>query len=319
MQTLWQKKKRYPLWLCSFVFFVLIFAGCAGSASSTNGATYSAPNTHASSLSTGASSSTNSSSQDTTTSDVGPQYLIKTLNVDMQVKDTRKVANSIQAWITATDPRASSSGTNYEQAGNNLYDISLSFSVQATIYPQIYQYLRDYTINNDGQLVKFNESVQDVTNTYVDMQSRLQNLRVEQGRLQNLLNQAQNLNDILTVQQKLTDVEGQIETDEAQLNTLTSQVTFYTVSISLEPIAVAPPPLAQTNGGWSITQVFHDAFTASLALGEGLIAFIVWLLAFSLYIIPIAVIAWFGHRWYKRSTQIAQPKVATGASPQREE
>ena len=307
MQTLWQKKKQYTLWLGSFVFFVLVLAGCAGSGAST--ITTNAPSSNSmqhSSLSAGSSSSTNganqSQSQKTSTSDIGPQYLIKTLNVDMQVKDTRKVAASIQAWITTTDPRATSSGTNYTQAGNNLYDISLSFSVQATIYAQIYQYLRDYTTHNDGQLVKFNESVQDT-------QSRLQNLRVEQGRLQSLLSQAQNLNDILTVQQKLSDIEGQIETDEAQLNTLTSQVTFYTVSVSLEPTVVAAPPPPQTDNGWSIGQIFHDAFAASLALGEGIVAFIVWLLAFSLYIVPIAVIAWFARKWYKRSTQVAQPKV----------
>src|SRR5690348_5403314 len=44
-------------------------------------------------------------------SDIGPQYLVKTLNIDLQVKDTRKVADNLQAWITRTDPRATTSGT----------------------------------------------------------------------------------------------------------------------------------------------------------------------------------------------------------------
>jgi len=48
----------------------------------------------------------------------------------------------------------------------------------------------------------------------------LQNLRVEQGRLQDLLSHAQALSDVLSIDQQLTDVEGQIESDEAQLNTL---------------------------------------------------------------------------------------------------
>jgi hypothetical protein len=319
MQSLWQKPKKTVLWFSVFILLVSLLAACAGSSTSTpSSAISSAPNIsnqskslHVFAASNAANTTTGSSStQQTSASDIGPQYLIKTLTVDMQVKDTRNVADTIQSWITTTDLHATSSGTNYQQIGDNLYNVSLTFSVQATLYPQIYQYLRDYTAKNGGHLVKFNEAVQDITDTYVDTQSRIQNLRVEQGRLQDLLSHAQSLSDILTIEQKLSDVEGQIESDEAQFNTLTSQITFYTVSISLEPIVVASPPPSQPENSWSIGQIFHDAFAASLALGEGIIAFIVWILAFSLYIIPIAIIAWFARRWYKRSTQTARPKVA---------
>jgi len=257
----------------------------------------------------GGVASSSSSVQKTQSSDIGPQYLVKTLNVDLQVKDTRKVADALQTWITRTDPRASTSGTNYEQVNDNLYNISLTFSVQATLYPQVYRYLRDYTEHNGGRLATFNESIQNVTGTYVDTQSRLQNLRVEQGRLQDLLSHAQALSDILSIDQQLTDVEGQLESDEAQLNTLTSQVTFYTVTVSLEPIeTVAPPP---ANNGWSIGQVFHDAFSTSLAFGQKLIGLLVYLVAFGLYIVPPAIIIWLVWRWYIPTRRASRPKGAT--------
>jgi hypothetical protein len=323
MQPFWQKKKQCVLRLSGLVLLVLLFAGCGGSSAASSPSSslenvQNPKNVQNPSSSLNVSKSANGSNQETSASDVGPQYLVKALNIDMQVKNTRNVANSIQTWITTTDPHATSSGTNYQQAGDNLYDISLTFSVQATIYPQIYQYLRDYTMHNGGRLAKFNESVQDVTNTYVDTQSRLKNLRVAQGRLQDLLSHAQTLDEILTIQQKLTDIEGQIESDEAQFNTLTSQVTFYTISISLEPIDVASPPSPQDND-WSISQIFHNAFTASLSFGEGIITLTIWLFAFSFYLIPLVVVVWLVRRWYQRSKQIAQPKVATMASPLVEE
>jgi hypothetical protein len=249
-----------------------------------------------------------SARQSTQSSDIGPQYLVKTLNVDLQVKDTRKVADNLQAWITRIDPRATTSGTDYEQASDNLYKVSLTFSVQATLYPQIYRYLRDYTTHNGGRLVSFNESIQDITSTYVDTQSRLQNLRVEQARLQDLLSHAQTVSDIVSIDQQLTDVEGQIESYEAQLNTLTSQVTFYTVTVSLEPIETA------INDGWSIGQVLHDAFSASLAFGQGVLGLLIWLLAFGFYIMPLAIIAWLGRKWYLRTRRATLPKVETEAS-----
>jgi len=259
--------------------------------------------------------STNSSTtgQNAQSSDIGPQYLAKTLKVDLNVKDTRKVADDLLRWITTTDPRATSTGTDYEQTGDNLYNVSLTFSVQATRYPQIYRYLRDYTTQNGGHLVTFTESIQDVTGTYVDTQSRLQNLRAEQGRLQDLLSHAQALSDILSIDQQLTDVEGQIESDEAQFKSLTSQVTFYTVSVSLEPIETAAPP-PPSNTGWSVGQIFHDAFGASLAFGQGVLALLVWLLAFGLYIVPLAIVIWLGRSWYTRIRRAPLPKVATETS-----
>lgn len=247
--------------------------------------------------------------QRTQPSNIGPQYLVKTLNINLQVKDTRKVADDLQTWITRTDPRASTSGTDYEQVSDNLYTISLTFSVQATLYPQVYRYLRDYTLHNGGRLAIFNESIQNVTGTYVDTQSRLQNLRVEQGRLQDLLSHAQALSDILSIDQQLTGVEGQIESYEAQLNTLTSQVTFYTVSVSLEPIETAAPP--PTSNGWSIGQVLHDAFNTSIAFGQRLLELLVYLLAFSFYIVVPAIILWLAWKWYKPTRRTSRPKGET--------
>jgi len=255
----------------------------------------------------GGEAGSNSTGQNTKASDIGPQYLVKTLNVRLSVKDTRKVADNLSAWIATTDPRATSTGTNYEQVGDNLYNISLTFSVQATRYPQIYHYLRDYAAHNGGHLVTFNESMQDVTSTYIDTQSRLQNLRIEQGRLQDLLSHAQALSDILSIDQRLTDVEGQIESDEAQFKSLTSQVTFYTVSVNLEPIEGAP-----TNNGWSVGQIFRDAFSTSLAFGQGMLGLLIWLLAFGLYIVPLAIAVWLARKWYRSTRRAAViPKAAT--------
>ena len=228
------------------------------------------------------------------------------LNVSLSVKDTRKVADNLLTWIITTDPRATSTGTDYEQVGDNLYHISLTFSVQATRYPQISRYLRDYTAHNGGRLVRFNESMQDVTSTYVDTQSRLKNLRIEQGRLRVLLSHAQALSDILSIDQRLTDVEGQIESYEARLKTLTSQVTFYTVSVSLEPIEGAVP----VPEGWSVSQIFRDAFSTSLAFGQGVLGLLIWLLAFGLYIVPLAIVVWLVRKWYISTRRVALPKVA---------
>jgi hypothetical protein len=321
----WIKSGRRTLWLSGLALLALLCAACGAgtmsAASNTSSGSMSAPAQYAavhSAAGTGYNGASASAASTARMPDKSgssaqpaastPQYLIKTLKVSMNVKNTTKVADDLQSWISQTDPLSSSAGTDYEQAGNNLYSISMTFSVEAKFYPLVYDYLRDYAGQHGGQLTAFNESVQDVTNDYVDTTSRLRNLRAEQSRLLDLMAHAQAMGDILSIDQRLTDIEGQIEDIEGHLNSLKSQVAFYTVEISLQPIEVAPPPPPPT--GWSIGQAFHDAFAASLAFGQGLITFIIWLLAFAVYLIPIALIGWLVLRLRGRVRRVFPPPAS---------
>ena len=287
----------------TLLLLTLFIASCGGTMSAGTGASTTGATT-----SSGSGSSSGSNPSTTAGSGQKPQkpsvdqpaqYLIKTLNVSMSVKDTTKAADALQTWITTTDTRSSSAGTTYNQVGNNLYNVSFTFLVQATLYPQIERYLRDYASQNGGQLVSLNETVQDVTNDYIDTQSRLTNLRTEQTRLLDLLTHAQALGDIISIQDKLTGIEGQIETIEAHLKQLNGQVSYYTVVVTLQPLVLVTPS-SPTPNGWSIGQTFHDAFAASLVFAQGLLTLLVWLLAYSIYLIPAGLLTWFLYRWRKR-------------------
>jgi hypothetical protein len=222
------------------------------------------------------------------------QYLIKSLNISMEVRDTQKVANDLQSWISTTDSLSTAENINYEQVGDNLYNITLVFSVQATLYPRIENYLNTYPAQHNGRLISTTKNTQDVTSDYVDTQSRLTNLRGEQTRLLTLLSHATVLGDILAIDQRLTDVEGQIEQIEAHLNQLNGQTTFYTITISLQPSStvLSPPPTA-----WSPAAIWQNALGAALAFAQVLLTVLIWLAVFSVYIIPALLIVWFVRRW----------------------
>ena len=269
----------------------LLLAACGGSSATTAGnAEFSTAHQPVSSSSQG---STTSSGQNTKPStSLGPQYLIKSLQVDMLVKDTRQAASDLQSWIATTDPRSTSAGIDYEQTYDNLFNVNMTFSVTSAQYTQIEEYLAGYAQQHGGKLTSLHESVQDVTNDYVDTQSRLTNLRGEQQRLLTLLSNTTALGDIIAVESRLTDVEGQIENIEAHLNLLKNQTTFYAVTIGLQPIApIAPPP--PTSTPWSLGQALHDSWAAALAFGQGLASLLIWVVVFSIYLIPAALVGWF--------------------------
>ena len=311
------KRNHLALFSTGLIILALLVAACGGATTTAAGNSASAPiagpaqhsaanvNSSTSLPGTPATSTTATSKSGTTPS--AAQYLIKSLAVNMEVKDTRRVAADLQAWISTTDPGSSSAGIDYEQVADNLYNVSMQFEVRATDYTQIKLYLEDYTTQHGGKLLSLHETVQDVTNDFIDSQSRLRNLKGEQQRLLTLLSNTTALGDILSIEQRLTDVEGQIEDTEAHINALSGQTTFYTVSISLQPIAFAPPP-PPPNNTWSGLKTLQNAWSASVAFGEVLATLFIWLLSFSIYIVPAAAIAWFV--WLRRRARLVAPLPA---------
>lgn len=314
-----RRKNGKPLLLLlgGFIILSVLLAGCGGAGGSTASspsAPIMGPHQPASGSAQGSSSSSSPSSGNGKSSSFSiPQYLIKTLEVNMAVKDTRQVADELQLWISTTDPHSTSAGVDYEQVSDNLYNVSMSFSVSADMYPTVEHYLADYAQQHEGKLLTLHETVQDVTNDYVDTQSRLTNLRGEQQRLLALLSNTTALNDILNVEQQLTDVEGQIEDIEAHLNVLKNSVTYYTVSINLQPITGTPMP-TPSNTPWNPAAILQSSLAAAGAVGEALVTLLIWLLVFSVYIVPVALIVWF--IWRRTHPKQVAESPAPVAPPQ---
>ena len=306
MLHIMKNHKWSTLLLCIVVLLALFVAGCGGatttSSSGSNGANIPAPAAH----------NASSSSNQQKTPGRQQQYLIKTLNITMEVKDTQRVANDLQSWISSTDPLSTAQNINYEQVSDNLYNVSMAFSVQASLFPRIESYLNNYPIQHNGRLLNTSMSSHDVSSDYVDTQSRLNNLRGEQQRLLTLLSHASALGDVLSIDQRLTDVEGQIEQIEGHLNQLNSQTSFYNITVSLQPsqAVVNPPPAA-----WSIAQVWQSALSAAIAFAVVLVTVLIWLAVFSVYLIPVALVVWFVRRWRHIRVQRFTPDAASPTFP----
>ncbi|HEY7342786.1 MAG TPA: DUF4349 domain-containing protein [Ktedonobacterales bacterium] len=290
-----------------------VLAGC-GSSAAMNSATGVSPRSPANASDGQTSYGPAATAGTGQSSTPGPQYLIKTLSVSMTFSDTRATATDLQHWIAATDPRSSSAGVTYEEQATNRYQITMTFSVAASAYPQVFSYLAGYAQTHHGTLNNLHETVQDVSNDYVDTTSRLKNLRTEQDRLLALLSKANNLSDTLAIEQRLTDVEGQIEQIEAHLNALNGQTTYYMVTITLMPLYTATPD--SPSAPWNPGQTFHDALSAALGFGQGLVSVLIWLATFAIYLIPVVVVFLLVRRWRRaRAAERPAPSIASVVAP----
>ena len=301
------KTQHWPaFFLCTLPLLAFLIAACGGSSTTTGNG--SGTTAMMNPVQQNAPAQNNNKSSALT----GSLYLIKSLNITMEMKDTQQAAADLQSWITSTDPLATADNINYSQAGNNLYNITISFSVEASLYPRIENYLNSYPAQHHGQLISTTRNTQDVTGDYIDTQSQLKNLKAEQDRLLTLVSHAAALSDILALDQQLTTVEGQIQQIEAHLNSLTSQTTFYTITLNLQPPQdlLTPPPAP-----WSPGAIWQGAISAAIIFGQFLATIVIWLLVFSIYIVPTALIVWFVSRWRKSRLKYKPPFTSTFNPP----
>lgn len=329
---MWQKlnKHGFGVQRKSIVFFLtglgvigLLLAGCGGAAM--NGSTTSSAvrNSYNAGGQAAApqyqSQATPSANQGkSSTGQYGPQYLVKSLQMSMEVQNPLQSASELQQWVALNDQQSTSDGSDYESVGNGQYSVTLTFLIDVAHYTQVEEYLRTYAGQKGHTLDSLKETVQDVTNDYVDTQSTLTNLRAEQQRLLGFMNQAQNVNDAVNIEQQLSQVEGQIDQIEAHLNALKGQTTFYVVTVTVQPVGSAPPPPPPPSP-WSVVPIWQGAWSSVVVVGQALVAVLVWLLAYSVYIIPLGILIWLIRKrpWKSAGLPHIRPVVAPAniASP----
>jgi hypothetical protein len=92
------------------------------------------------------------------------------------------------------------------------------------------------------QVLGETSSGQDVTDEYVDLDSRLRNLQVQAERLRAFMTDAKNVQEAITVSQSLSDVENQIEQIKGRMTYLQGRSTYSTITVNLEPQRPTPTP-----------------------------------------------------------------------------
>ena len=129
----------------------------------------------------------------------------------------------------------------------------------------------DDTINELKQLAvkvqSLSVSGQDVTEEFVDLESRLRSLRATETRLLEFLRQAKTVEEALLVNQQLTDLQGQIEQAEGRRNFLRESTAFSTINVDLQPqtlLAITSPD------GWTPRTAARSALRGLLVFVQGL-------------------------------------------------
>ena len=119
---------------------------------------------------------------------------------------------------------------------------------------------------------------QDVTEEYVDLQSRLKNAEATENQYLLILEKAEKIEDILRVYDSLTRVRNEIEQIKGRVQYLERTSSMSLVSVNLESEATAS---GLVRAGWSALEVLKSAVRGIVIFGQVLGTVAIWLLIFS--------------------------------------
>lgn len=137
----------------------------------------------------------------------------------------------------------------------------------------------------------------DVTEEFVDLESRLRNLEATRDRLLDLLTRASRVDDALQVNQALSDVQGQIEQIQGRMKYLQQSAAFSAISVELRP--VPPPPPIIEEDAWQPLRVARAALRDLVAFGQELLNLGIVILVWSPVWLPMLLLARWG--WLRLS------------------
>lgn len=120
--------------------------------------------------------------------------------------------------------------------------------------------------------VSRNDSSEDVTLKYVDTESELKALEIQQERLLALLEKADKIEDIIALEERLATVRYQLEQNASIIRTYDNLVEYATITLSINEVIRITPP--EPKSDWDrMTTGFKNTL---VDIRDGFVEFFIW-------------------------------------------
>ncbi|MBC8160923.1 MAG: DUF4349 domain-containing protein [Roseiflexaceae bacterium] len=119
----------------------------------------------------------------------------------------------------------------------------------------------------------------DVTEEFVDLDSRRQTLEATRDRLRALLAEAKTVEDTLMVNQTLTEYQVEIDQIVGRQKFLSQSSAMSTINVAIAPVPAVEPIVSED--GWQPLTVAQDSLRGLVGFGQGLATLLIVLLVWS--------------------------------------
>lgn len=152
--------------------------------------------------------------------------IIKDGRVGLQVQDLNKTKLRVDSLVKKYDgyyANESFNNTDWESA------YTLKIRIPAVSFETLIT-----SIESGGGEVEYKEiDARDVTDQFIDLETRLENKKSYLKRYKDLLNQAKSVKEILEIEEKIRGLEEEIESTTGRLKYLSDQVDYSTLDLRI--------------------------------------------------------------------------------------
>ncbi len=170
--------------------------------------------------------------------DSSKRKLVTTVNIAAETENFEATLGNIESKVKELGGYIESSdvynNSNYSYSGAR--SASLKVRIPANKLDEFID-----MVDGSNNIINKSVSVEDVTLTYVDMQSRKNSLKTEEKRLLEILESAETVEDIITIEDKLASVRYELESIESQLRSYDNMVDYSTVYLSVDEVKTYTP------------------------------------------------------------------------------
>lgn len=218
------------------------------------------------------------------------QKIIRNGSINMKVTDALKAKSEIENILSKHNARISN-----EQLDNS--DYQTSYHIQIRVPAANLDGLIASLEAMDATITYKSINATDVTEEYIDLETRLTNKRAYLVQYRQLLKTAKTVEDILKVREQIRVLEEEIESVEGRLKYLSSQVELSTLDVTLTQLKdYVYRPDRSTN--------FFERLKKSLSTGwYGFVDFCLFLLGlWPFWLVGFVLV--YGYRRYRRNRKL---------------
>ncbi|MCL7455067.1 MAG: DUF4349 domain-containing protein, partial [Anaerolineae bacterium] len=218
------------------------------------------------------------------------RLIIRSGNISMVVDDTRAVRATIEELVAgmAGDGAFVVSSQEYGGTEGEQPRVSMTIRVPAARFDATMDRLADLAV----RVTNRNESADDVTEEYVDLEARLESLEAARQRLLDIMAEARSTKDLLEAEQQLTQREAEIESIKGRMQYLEQSARLSSISIELVPDILSQPVSDQWRPAETARRAVEALVDSLRALGSFAIFFSIailpWLVMAGLLILVVA-------------------------------
>lgn len=205
---------------------------------------------------------------------------LKTDNYAQNIQNIKDTITNFNAGIAS-----------FNENANNRYDNNKQYMYADIVVKVPQEKFRSFVeqIKQSGMYVStYNEATQDITEAYMDVESKLVSLKQQEAILNELLTKAQNVGEIIEINNQKQQVIQQIEYNTKIQQTYDNKIAYSTVTINIQEVdstQVTEKGIGQRLGDTIVSGIDGLKFLAT-----NLLLLIVYLLPFALVIGVIVLI-----------------------------